>query len=287
MALARIGRGVSPPAGPMTPLISVIIPTLRSATLLPGALDSLAAQTCRDFEVVVCDGASDDGTADLAAAYSTGLPALRIDSRPDAGVYHAINRGVALARGEWVLVLGADDRLHAADTLAQAATALRVSRAGLVHGDVRVMADRLGRVAAGGRYAGPMPLARLLRTNVCQQAIFYRRSLIERLGGFDTRYRLWADWAFNLRAAFAVPVEWIDLVVADYAATGMSARQNDPVLQAEWAELIRLEFEAHAGNPALEPLARHLLRQAWRLLRRGRWREASRQVGTWARVRRG
>jgi len=271
-------------AGP-TPLISVIIPTLRSAELLPGALDSLAVQTCRDFEVVVCDGGSDDGTADIARGRAATLPALRVEAQPDAGIYDAINRGIGLARGEWVLVLGSDDRLHAADTLERAAAALRCSQADLVHGDVRMMAARRTGAIAGRRYAGPMPLVRLLRTNICQQAIFYRRSLFERLGGFETRYKVWADWAFNVRAAFAVPVQWIDLVVADYANTGLSARRRDILLREEFPEMIRREFEARAGDPTLKPAARHLLRQARKLLRRGRWREAVRQLETWARVR--
>jgi glycosyltransferase involved in cell wall biosynthesis len=267
------------------PLISIVIPTFRSAALLPGAIDSIAAQTWRDFELIVSDGASDDGSADFARRRAAELPALQVDSRPDTGVYDAINRGIALARGQWVLVLGSDDRLHAPDTLARAAAALRVSRAELVHGDVRMMAASPDGVPAGGRYAGPMPLARLLKANVCQQAIFYRRTLWQRLGGFELRYRLWADWAFNLRAAFEAPPEWIDLIVADYAATGMSARQSDAVLQAEMPELIRREFAARVGDPTLKPLARHLMRQADALRRRGRWREAWRQIGTWARVR--
>lgn len=269
------------------PLISIVIPTFRSATLLPGAIDSLAAQTWRDFELIVSDGASDDGTAELARSRAAALPALQVDSRPDSGVYDAINRGIALARGQWVLVLGSDDRLHAPDTLAQAAAALLTSSAELVHGDVRMMAASPDGVAAGGRYAGPMPLARLLKANICQQAIFYRRGLLQRLGGFEPRYRLWADWAFNLRAAFEAPPQWIDLIVADYAATGMSARQSDAVLQAELPELIRREFVARTGDAALKPLARHLLRQADALRRRGRWREAFGQLGTWVRVRLG
>lgn len=269
------------------PLISVVIPTFRSATLLPGALDSLARQLWRGFEVIVSDGASDDGTPELARAYAGSLPALRVDSRPDSGVYDAINRGVAQARGEWVLVLGSDDRLHANDTLARVAPLLQSTTAEWVHGDVRMMAASPDGVAAGGRYAGPMPLARLLKANICQQAIFYRRRLIERLAGFDSRYRIWADWAFNLRAAFQTPPEWIDLIVADYAATGLSARQGDPLLQAELPELIRREFAARAGDAALRPLSRHLLRQADALRRRGRWGEALRQIGTWARVRLG
>jgi glycosyltransferase involved in cell wall biosynthesis len=159
------------------PLISVVIPTFRSATLLPGALDSLARQLWRGFEVIVSDGASDDGTPELARAYAGSLPALRVDSRPDSGVYDAINRGVAQARGEWVLVLGSDDRLHANDTLARVAPLLQSTTAEWVHGDVRMMAASPDGVAAGGRYAGPMPLARLLKANICQQAIFYRRRL--------------------------------------------------------------------------------------------------------------
>jgi glycosyltransferase involved in cell wall biosynthesis len=283
MASTVPGEGADA-AADTSPLLSVVIPTFRSAVVLPAALDSLAAQQWRGFEVVLSDGASDDGTLEIARAWADRLPALRVDSRPDAGVYDAINRGVSLARGEWILVLGSDDRLHAPDTLARAAAALRASVAEVVYGDVRMMQDSADGVAAGDRYAGPMPLVRLLRANICQQSMFYRRRLLERLGGFDQRYRIWADWALNLRAAFEQPMQWIDLVVADYAATGLSATRSDPVLQQELPELIRREFAARAGQPGVRAASRHLLRQADALRRRGRWREAGRQLATWLRV---
>lgn len=266
------------------PLVSVVIPTLRSALLLPGALESLAVQRWRGFEVLISDGASDDGTVAVAASWAKRLPALRIESRPDSGTYDAINRGVAMARGQWVLVLGSDDRVHGPDTLACAADALRASTAEVVYGDVRMMHAGAGGVPAGARYAGPMPLERLLRSNICQQSIFYRRRLLARLGGFDLRYRVWADWALNLRAAFEQPMQWIDLVVADYAATGLSATRSDPVLQHELPELIRREFAARAGDRSLRPLSGHLLRQADALRRRGRWREVAAQLATWCRL---
>lgn len=268
-----------------TPLVSVVIPTFRSALLLPGALASLAAQRWRGFEVLISDGASDDGTLAVAEAWAGRLPALRIESRPDTGTYDAINRAVAMARGQWVLVLGSDDRLHDPDTLARAAQALRTSAAEVVYGDVRMMHAAADGVPAGARYAGPMPLERLLRANICQQSIFYRRRLLDRLGGFDLRYRVWADWALNLRAAFEQPMQWIDLVVADYAATGLSATRSDPVLQDELPELIRREFAARKGDRSLRPLSRHLLRQADALRRRGRWREGLAQLATWFRLR--
>jgi glycosyltransferase involved in cell wall biosynthesis len=262
-------------AGGTRPLITVVIPTMNSAALVGQALESLAGQTLRDFEVVVSDGASKDDTLAVAERHAGALPALRVDSRPDTGVYDAINRGVALARGEWFLVLGSDDRLHSPATLAEMATHLRVAAdAQVVYGDVRMMAENQCGVAPGGRFAGPMPLKRLCGSNVCQQAIFYRRGLFDALGGFDLRYRLYADWAFNLRAAFRAPTTWVDVVVADYAATGMSATTIDTVFIDDLPELIRSELLAHRARRALWPLQRRVLRDADRLRRRGQWGRA-------------
>jgi glycosyltransferase involved in cell wall biosynthesis len=264
------------------PLVSVVVPTMNSEAVLGGALQSLAAQTWRDFELVVSDGASRDRTLALAQAAIPALPSVVVDSRPDDGVYDAINRGVALARGHWFLVLGSDDRLHSPDTLERVAPhLLAAGDAGLVHGDVRMMAPNLCQVPPGGRYAGPMPLARLMVVNVCQQAIFYRRRLFDTLGGFDPRYRVYADWAFNLRAAFLAPPRWIDVVVSDYAATGLSASASDPVFLAEVRELIRGEFARRPGQRELWPLQRRLLSDADALRRRGDWPGFLRTLGTY------
>ena len=263
------------------PLVSVIVPTFNAEATLAVALRSLAEQTERDFEVVLSDGASRDATLRIAEATAPALPTCRLLSRPDRGVYDAINLGIAAARGHWVLILGSDDRLHAPDTLAQVAAALRESLAAIVYGDVRVMHTSGLGVPAGGRYAGAMPLARLMRGNICQQAIFYRRRLFEELGSFDLRYPVLADWEFNLRAAFHAPMQWVDIVVADYAATGLSARQEDPAAALGFAELIRSELIRQRGDRSLWPMQRVLLRQADAFRRRGQWREAFRQVGSY------
>ena len=270
-----------------SPLLSVLVPSFNSAALLPGLLESLAAQTWRGFELVLSDGGSNDGTPALVQAAAASLPAVQVDSRPDGGVYDAINRGWARCRGDWVLVLGSDDRLHASDTLARAADALQHSAAALVYGDVRMMAANTNGVPAGGRYAGPLALEGLVTSNICQQSIFYRRGLHAELGGFDLRYKLHADWDFNLRAAFRHPLQWIDLVVADYAATGMSAQRDDLAFSAAAPEWLRAELWRQRTNPALRPLRRRLLRQADALRRRGDWGGALRQVGTWLRLRLG
>jgi glycosyltransferase involved in cell wall biosynthesis len=271
------------------PLLAVVVPTFRSAGVLPGLLESLAAQRFRGFEVVLSDGASEDGTLALARAAAPKLPALVVDTRPDQGVYDAINRGVRLSSAPWFLVLGSDDRLHATDTLAQAAAVLQalpdpvsdLEASEFVYGDVRMMAANLHGVAAGERYAGPVPFAQLASSNICQQAIFYRRSLFDALGGFDLRYPLYADWAFNLQASFRRPMQWIDLVVADYASTGMSTARFDKRFIAERPSLVRQGFVEHGDKPWVRAGRKRLLRDANWLRRHGRWAEALQNLKVW------
>lgn len=263
------------------PLVSIVIPTWNSAAVLADALQSLADQTWRDFEVVLSDGASNDGTVAIARGFADRLPALHIDTRKDSGVYDAINRGVHLARGAWFLILGSDDRIHAADTLAQVATHLaHDDPAQVIYGDVLVQdgPDR------GQRYAGPMPLKKLFARNICQQSIFYRRGLFDVLGGFDARYKLYADWDFNLRAAFIAPTRWIDVVVTDYAATGMSSGATDETYLREQPGLIRAELFRRAQDRSSWPLQDHMLRVANRLRRRGDWAGCFDYIGSYVRL---
>lgn len=262
------------------PLLAVVVPTFRAASVLEGALASLAAQTFRDFEVIVSDGASPDATLARAEAWSERMPALVVDSRPDAGVYDAINRGVARARAPWFLVLGADDRLHGPDTLEVAAHTLASAPAGeeWIHGDVRMMSANQTGTPAGARYAGRMSFERLLRTNLCQQCIFYRRGLFDALGGFDLRFPLYADWEFNLRAAVRCAPRWIDLVVADYAADGMSASHVDEAFLAHRPVWLRQILVEHRQDPRIRPAFRQLLAEA-------RWARKRRDWQAWAALR--
>lgn len=266
------------------PLLSIVIPTMNSAAVLPAALRSLAQQTWQEFEIIISDGMSTDASLAIASEFQSELPCLRIDSRPDSGVYDAINRGVALSLGEWFLVLGSDDRLHASDTLASVVPHLLAGdSAQLVYGDVRMMAVNKC-VAPGARYAGPLSLRRMFRTNICQQSIFYRRGLFDTLGGFDLRYKLFADWDFNLRAFFRVPVRWIDVVVADYAATGMSADGTDPAFMDALPGIIRDELTNRVGERELWSLHHHLLRDANWMRRRGQPKKAWSLLGSYLRL---
>lgn len=211
------------------PLFSLIVPTLNGEATLDACLASVKGQTMQDFELVLVDGGSSDRTVEMARTLEPVLgDRLILHAGSDGGVYDAMNRGVGLARGDWLLFLGADDRLHEDETLARVAAFIRRSGdSDLVYGDVVMR-------STSKRYGGQFDLDRLLFTeNICHQAVFYRRDLFARLGLYNLRYRIWADWDFNIRCFQhpALTARHMDLVVADYNDGGGLSQKEDPELR--------------------------------------------------------
>ena len=89
--------------------ISVVIPTLNRCTTLPRALDSVLKQTLQPDEVIVVDNGSQDGTISML---KTNYPAVVIISATKRGVSAARNRGIAIAKGNWIAFLDSDDAWH-------------------------------------------------------------------------------------------------------------------------------------------------------------------------------
>lgn len=207
------------------PMFSIIVPTFNAAATLQACLDSIVFQTCSDFELVLVDGGSKDGTLDIANSFEPNLGnRLVVRSGLDEGPYDAMNRGVGMATGEWLLFLGADDTLYGQDTLANVATFIRDhDPSHLVYGDVIMR-------STGIRHAGAFDLDRLLfETNICHQSIFYRRELFAGIGPYNLRYRVWADWDFNIRCFSnpALVTRYMDIVIARYNdMTGLSMRES-------------------------------------------------------------
>ena len=92
----------------MKPLVSVITPVLNAADTLELTLLSVSAQTYSNIEHIVIDGGSTDGTVDILQRFQSSAQ-LRWQSEPDSGMYSAINKGIALARGGYISYLNADD----------------------------------------------------------------------------------------------------------------------------------------------------------------------------------
>ena len=114
--------------------LSLITPCLNNASTIRGTLESVAAQSHRDFEHIVVDGGSTDGTLEILAGHAGRL---KVIGGPDRGLYDAINKGVASATGDAIGVLNADDYLESHTVLQEVSDALAAAPdAQGVYGDV-------------------------------------------------------------------------------------------------------------------------------------------------------
>lgn len=92
------------------PLVSIIIVVYNSENLLLGTIDSIANQTCKDYELIVIDGGSTDGTLEIIKSNQREIK--KWISEPDKGIYDAMNKGIKLAEGEYIWFINSGDRIY-------------------------------------------------------------------------------------------------------------------------------------------------------------------------------
>ncbi|MBL9214664.1 MAG: glycosyltransferase [Opitutaceae bacterium] len=195
------------------PLVSVIVVCRNPGPGLARALESVWRQEGATAELVVIDGASTDGTREWLEAQRERIAALV--SEPDHGVYDAMNKGWDAATGDWILFLGADDRLAHPGVIAAATAALAGIPDGVATGEAVYDDGRRYRLAAD-----PQPVR---RNFVHHQASFYRRELRTVAGGFDPGLRIMGDYDFNLRLwRRGIPFRPLPLHVSDCGRGGLS-----------------------------------------------------------------
>ena len=215
------------------PTISIVMAVFGEAGVLDASLDRLAAQTYRDVDLVVIDGGSTDGTRDLLERRSASIGYWV--SEPARGIYHAWNKGLAAARGDWITFMGADDQYATPDSLAWVAEAL----AGVDPG-VSIAYGRLDLVAADGRVlrhlGEPWPAIRAgfrQSMTIPHPAAFYRASFFADNGGFDESFRIVGDYEIMLRSVFDRPPVFLDgPVIVRMTEGGISDRPDSYVRRA-------------------------------------------------------
>jgi glycosyltransferase involved in cell wall biosynthesis len=168
---------------------------------------------------------------------------LRYLSEPDEGIYDAMNKGIRLSSGKFLYFLGAGDRLlpGVLETVAAEIRKLpsqdQSSRPTLLYGNVDW-------ASYSRPYDGRFNRFKLLRRNICHQAIFYQRSIFERVGFYNTKYRSLADWEFNIRCFNdrGIRKRYIPLRIAEYEGDGKSVTTPDPAFDAELSRLTGRQY---------------------------------------------
>ena len=214
------------------PLFSIITITFNAATTLPPTLRSVGEQTFTNYEYIVVDGASRDNTVALVEA--SQLP-VRMVSEPDKGLYDAMNKGLKMAAGEYLIFLNAGDSFHTPDTLQRVAEAIGNNRPGVVYGETAIV-DANRNFLMMRRLRAPESLSWRSFANgmlVCHQAFIARRDIAPQ---YDLKYRYSADVDWCIRCMKQTD-ELLNthLTLIDYLNEGETTRHHRASLKERFA----------------------------------------------------
>lgn len=207
-------------------LFTIITCTYNAGATVERTLRSVDSQSCRDYEHLVLDGASTDATASIVA--SVPNERRRFVSEPDRGLYDAMNKGIAMSRGKYLIFLNAGDKFHGTDTLERLAQAAsQHGNPGILYGQT-VLVDNAGGNPRPRHLTAPEHLT--LKSfasgmTVCHQAFVALRKIMD---FYDLRYRYSADydWCIRCLQHSRVNVYMGPEPLVDYLDEGMTTRNR-------------------------------------------------------------
>ena len=208
----------------MEPLFSIITVTWNAADVIRPTIQSVQRQTSSDYEMLIIDGASTDDT--LAIVNRASIAALRVFSEPDKGLYDAMNKGIARARGKYIMFLNAGDSF-ADDTVLARLALLAADNPGVIYGQTQLV-DAQRNVVGKRHLSAPKRLTAKSFMNgmvVCHQAFVVRRDLAP---NYDLQYRLSADYDWCIRVLRKSPANAYagKAPIISYLADGMTTRHH-------------------------------------------------------------
>ncbi len=219
MGMTVTQDSVRAPAGSAAPLFTIITAVRNGAKTLDKTIASIAGQTFDDFEYLVIDGASTDGSARILERWNDHISYWI--SEPDGGIYDAWNKGVRLARGEWIAFLGADDEYypHALANYADFIAGQGASNPQYVSSRVELFSNNvcvgtIGKAWEWPRFSKYMTAA--------QVGAMHKRELFTAYGPYDTSYRICGDYEFLLRPRQTLRAGFFPIVTAKMALGGVS-----------------------------------------------------------------
>lgn len=206
------------------PKVTVVTVCRNVRDMLARTIDSVSSQTYPNIEYVVVDGMSTDGTPEMLYGCAAGID--KWISEPDRGIYDAMNKGVGLASGEWVIFMNAGDTFYAPDTVERVFSTHFDRDVDVVYGDVAIPA-----VCGFPRIKTAAEPRNCHRMFFCHQSAFARREALLS-HPFDIERRYSADFKFfkTLLLGGSRFVH-VGLPVALYDMTGVSNRRRSEGLR--------------------------------------------------------
>ena len=233
----------------MVPLVSVITVCRNSASTIESTIQSVVRQTFSNIEYVLIDGCSTDATIRIVNKYRIHF--AQIISESDSGISEAMNKGVSLASGRYLLFLHSDDCFLAQSSLESVSRYL-LSGADIVYGPI-VFGDRILKPRGFGPWT-------FVKTPFLHQGAFCRRELFREIGLFDEKLRVCMDYDWFLRAYRAgVTSQYFPFPIVRMGTEGLSSR-------SDWKSVrSRLEEESVCQSKHVNSIVGRVLYLFWRL----------------------
>ena len=220
---------------------SIITVCYNCRAEIESTIRSVLSQSISDYEYLIIDGASGDGTAEIAKEYADNHSHVSVVSEPDHGIYDAMNKGVRFAKGDYILFMNAGDTFYSDTVLENAKKIMGQDKADIYYGDVM----KEGSVV---RQNQKLTLFRLvyMERMLCHQSIFAKSSQLKE-HPFDVNLKICADrnWLVERLQEKASMRYMPGLVVCDYDTTGVSS--NFSAYQGDSLRIAR----KHGGNKAV------------------------------------
>ncbi len=180
--------------------ISIITVSYNSAATIAHTIESVLSQRFKDFEYIIIDGASTDETVDIIKEKETLFGGhLSWLSEPDKGIYDAMNKGIAMARGKVVGILNSDDFYKSPYVLSTVYKYFNKEKCDAVYGDIEFVSPDDNRVMRFWKSSPYVPGGFLHGWHLPHPSFFVKRSLYDKYGTFDTDFGISADFELMLR----------------------------------------------------------------------------------------
>ena len=180
--------------------ISIITATYNCQATVAQALASVKDQSYDDIEHILIDGASTDGTLSVLEAYQAEDQSVILKSAADDGIYDALNKGLALATGDYIGILHADDFFASKTIIADVVNCLEAASADALYGDLYYVSSKNPEKVIRSWVSGDYDKRNLKKGWMPPHpTVFMRKSLYEKHGYFDLNYRIAADYELMMR----------------------------------------------------------------------------------------
>ncbi|MBD2753114.1 glycosyltransferase family 2 protein [Spirosoma validum] len=224
------------------PTVSIITITYNAERFLERTIQSIVAQQETDFEYIVIDGGSKDGTIDIIKRYETHI--TNWISEPDKGLYEAMNKGLHRAKGQYVWFMNAGDELYDSTTLSKLLDQISATKADVYYSDALFVRDEGGETVPVGLRSQVTPHVlpqqltwqdMSLGMKVCHQAFVPKRSIAP---DYLTN-NLSADLDWEIRCLKAAQtIEFLPFILCRYLMGGLSVQQHRKSLMDRFKVLV-------------------------------------------------